>query len=74
MPDVSELKKHKGNYHVESLLVDDFDMIPLSTMLETHGRIKQNLKDFDFSYDSDDDVEWQPDPTEKFSPVEKKSS
>ena len=68
---MTELEKHKGNYHVESLLVDDFDMIPSSTMLETNGRIKQNLKDIDFSYDSDDDVEWQPDPTEKFSPVEK---
>ena len=43
---MTELKKHKGNYHVESLLVDDFDMIPSSTMLETHGRIKQRISIF----------------------------
>ena len=69
--EMTELEKHKGNNHVESLLVDDFDMIPSSTMLETHGRIQKNLKDIDFLYDSDDEVEWQPDTTDKFSPVEK---
>ena len=55
--DMTELETHKGNYHVESLLVDDFDIIPSSTMLETHGRIQHNLKDIDFSYDSGSDKE-----------------